>query len=177
MLMLDLCSGLGGASAAMVARGWKVITVDNNPVFNPSVIVDIRIWQYSGPRPDLIWCSPPCNEFSRSFLPWIKDKGQPDLSIVLACKLIIELASPRFWIIENVKGAMSWFDPVLGYPAYVCNPFYLWDRFPDISYLKLKSNKEKLSSDRAALRAKIPFKLSYALAYHIENSINSLLQY
>ena len=38
MLMLDLCSGLGGASKAMKERGWDVITVDVNPEFSPDVL-------------------------------------------------------------------------------------------------------------------------------------------
>ena len=51
MLMLDLFSGLGGASKAMKERGWEVITVDNNPKFNPDICIDIREYHYSGPTP------------------------------------------------------------------------------------------------------------------------------
>lgn len=51
LLMLDLCCGLKGASAAMRDRGWEVVR---------------------GRRPDLVWASPPCTEFSRESMPWTK---------------------------------------------------------------------------------------------------------
>ena len=31
MKMLDLFSGLGGASEAMLANGWEVLRIENNP--------------------------------------------------------------------------------------------------------------------------------------------------
>ena len=60
MRMLDLFSGLGGASRAMRERGWDVITVDIEPEFNPSIIADISTYHYEGKLPvDLVWASPP----------------------------------------------------------------------------------------------------------------------
>jgi hypothetical protein len=171
MLMLDLCAGLGGASAAMRERGWKVITLDNDVRFNPDILSDLRLWSYSGERPDLIWASPPCDEFAREFMPWSKTRKTPDMSLVLACKRIIDEVRPRYWVIENVKGALKWFEPILGKPAYVCNPYYLWGNFPDIRHARVYSHKEKLSSTRAAERGIIPEKLSRALALAIELSI------
>lgn len=168
LLMIDGCAGLGGASAPMRARGWKVITLDNDPAFGTDIVADIRTWTYTGPRPDLMWFSPPCNEFAREFMPWCATGKPPDLSIVKACKRIIDQAQPRYWVIENVKGALKWLEPILRKPAYVCNPYYLWGSFPDISHVRVTSNKEHLSSTRAAERALIPYRLSEALAEAIE---------
>lgn len=77
MLMLDLCCGLGGASKAMKERGWDVITVDIDPEFNPTIVADLRTFHYSGPRPDLVWASPPCTEFSKYSMPesWACNQG------------------------------------------------------------------------------------------------------
>jgi hypothetical protein len=169
MLMLDLCAGLGGASQAMTRRGWMVVTVDNDPRFGTDIVADIRTWSWRSNRPDLIWCSPPCDAFAREFMPWCKTGTAPSLELVEACRRIIQEVQPRYWVIENVKGAQKWFYPILGKPAYVCNPFYLWGVFPDISYVRVKSHKERLSSSRAAERAVIPFELSDALAYAIEH--------
>lgn len=41
-VMLDLFSGLGGASQVMVERGWKVIRVDIESRFKPDIVADVR---------------------------------------------------------------------------------------------------------------------------------------
>lgn len=172
MLMLDLGSGLKGASAAMKARGWQVITVDINPDFKPDLIADLRKFSYSGPRPDLVWCSPPCDEFSREFMPWSKTGNSPDMSIVLACKRIIDECQPRYWVIENVKGAIRWFEPVLGNYRVNYGPFYLWGFFPMPGDFRLiYRKKESRSSSAAAARAMIPAQLSNALTEAIESQL------
>src|SRR5574341_1069536 len=102
LVMFDSCCGLKGASRAMSERGWKIITLDNDPKFNPDIVADIREYHYKGPRPDLMWFSPPCNEFAREWMPWCRLDIAPDMSIVLACKRVIEETQPRFWVIENV---------------------------------------------------------------------------
>ena len=170
MLMLDLCSGLGGAFAAMRDRGWSVVTVDIDPQFEPDIVADVRDWMWDGRCPDLIWASPPCVEFSREFMPWSKTGKRPDMSIVLACKRIIDEVSPRFWVIENVKGAVYWFKPILGRPRTIIGPFYLWGFFPDPGRIKLRyRHKESRSSQARAERAKIPYVISYNLAVAIES--------
>lgn len=125
--MLDLFAGLGGASAVMRERGWFVVTVELERSLRPDVVADVRRSPVRGEW-DLIWASPPCTEFSRSFLPWMRGKyPPPDLSLVEA---------------ENVKGAQSWLGParwvsprsdreteaaVVGDRR---NPVYLWGQFP-----------------------------------------------
>jgi hypothetical protein len=167
-LMLDICSGLGGASAAMKERGWRVVTLDYNPSFNPDICEDIQHFIWNGRQPDLVWCSPPCTEFAREFMPWSKTGVIPDLSIVTACYKFIKAVHPIYWVIENVKGAIKYFKPVLGKPSYVCNPYYLWGHFPDISHVRVRSYKEHLSSTADAERARIPYAISEALAIAIE---------
>jgi len=166
MLMVDLCSGLGGASQAMKDRGWQVTTVDNDPRFKPDIIADVRTFTWNGERPTLIWASPPCHEFTRAFLPWIKSETVPDMSIVQAvCRIIYE-ANPVYWVIENVRGAQKYFGPVLGEPAYILSGVYfLWGHFPDLS---LYGTYFKIWHRDKALRAKIPYELSNALATAIE---------
>lgn len=169
MLMLDLGSGLKGASQAMKARGWDVLTVDINPGFEPDIVADLRQWSYIGPRPDLVWCSPPCDEFAREFMPWSKTGNTPDLSIVLACKRIINECQPRYWVIENVKGAISWLRPILGNYRVCYGPFFLWGFFPVPGDFRLRARKkESYSSKARAERAMIPAQLSNGLALAIE---------
>lgn len=169
MIMIDLCCGLKGASAAMKARGWHVLTLDNNPIFHPDILTDITGWHYQGERPDLVWASPPCNEFSREYFPWNRTGKTPSLSIYLACQLIIRETAPRFWIIENTRGAVPYF----GKPSTVYYPYYLWGHFPNLGKINLTDRRHKDSYPSAAKaeRAKIPYALSLSVAKAIEASI------
>lgn len=167
MLMVDVCSGLEGACQAMKENGWDVVTVDNDPKFSPTVLADIRSWSWKGNRPDLMWFSPPCTEFAREFMPWCKTGKTPDLSIYQACLRIIEETNPRFWIIENVKGAIRYF----GKPSAIFGAFYLWGFFPHLGRVRLNyRKKESYSSSRPEERAKIPYELSRAVALAVENT-------
>ncbi len=173
MLMLDLGAGKKGASQAMTTRGWEVITLDINPAFDCDIIADVLNWKWQGERPDLIWFSMPCDEFSRESMPWCKTGNKPDLSLVQACLRIVDEAHPRFWICENTKGAIPWFKPFMGNYRFHAGPFYLWGFFPlpgQVSFKGFK-NKENYSGSQAAERAMIPYSLSNAIAIAIEKQV------
>lgn len=114
-VMLDLFSGLGGASQVMVERGWTVIRVDIEPRFKPDIVADVRALPLRPFPVDLIWASPPCQEFSkwglRCFYP---NPPEPDLSLALATKAIIERWRPQAWAIENVWASRKWLTPIFG---------------------------------------------------------------
>jgi hypothetical protein len=162
--MLDLCSGLGGASAAMKKRAWDVVTTDINPDFKPDIVADIQDWSWTGPRPHLIWASPPCTQFSRESMPWSRTGQPPDMSLINACKRIINECAPLYWIIENVKGAV----PHLGQPSAIYGPFYLWGFFPPLGQFQLEHRKQSFPGYAKAERAKIPYRLSLAVALACE---------
>lgn len=175
--MIDLCSGLCGASKAMKQRGWKVVTIDIDKKFKPDIVADVRdidnIIEKIEFVPDLLWASPPCEEFTREFLPWAKTGQEPDLSILKACIEIKNALKPKSWIFENVKGAVKWFKPFLGKPQFINNPYYLWGEFPLRSNFKIRrKNKESYSSKQKSQRAKIPYRLSLAIAVSIEQHIS-----
>jgi hypothetical protein len=173
--MLDLFSGLGGASRAMRERGWDVITVDIEPRFNPSIIADISTYHYEGKLPvDLVWASPPCTEFSKDSLPrsWACNRNnppKPDTALTEAAMRVIEEVKPRWWVIENVRGAVKHFRPILGAPVKRVGSRYLWGVFPDFDCPPVYG-KWRLppSPDRAALRSLIPRELSEALCLACE---------
>lgn len=167
MTMLDLFAGKGGASKAMRDRGWKVITVDNEPAFLPDITADLTTWSWTGGPVDLLWASPPCQEFAREFMPWSKTGNTPNLDLVNATHRLVEEIKPRWWILENVKGAQPW----LGRARWVRNPIYLWGEFPPIYLGPLKPWKQQLSSKADAARAVMPYELSLAVANAIEWSL------
>ena len=136
MRMLDLFSGLGGASRAMREAGWEVITVDNDPSFNPDICIDIRDFHFFNVlygHVDLLWASPPCEEFSRWSMPWCRKKNPapPSLDLLKATIRIIDEANPDYWVIENVRGAVPFFRPLLGEPIR-SGSRYLWGCLPII---------------------------------------------
>ena len=174
MLMLDLFAGLKGASRAMAERGWEVVTLEIDGSFKPTICQDITGWSWNGPRPDLVWASPPCQEFSKASLPrsWACNRNHPpvpDVRLMLEAKRVIEECNPRYWVIENVRGARPFFDPWLGQPRKVVGSRYLWGEFPLFDTPKAYG-KWRLppSEDRAAKRSEIPKGISLALCMAIE---------
>ena len=169
--MIDLCSGLGGASQAMKDRSWEVIRIDNEVVFKPDLCIDVRKFYGFNFKVDLIWASPPCTEFAREWMPWTKTGKEPDMSIVKACLKIIQNMQPRFWVIENVQGAVKYFEPLLGKPRKIIKPYFFWGHFPPLGDVKIsKRKKESFSSTQQAERARIPYEISLALCLAIENN-------
>lgn len=191
LTMVDLFSGLGGASAAMRDRGWRVISIELNPRFKPDVVADCRHVVLRDIQPDLLWASPPCNEFTRDSLPWRRLGRPPDLSCVQAIPRWVEALRPRWWVLENVRGAV----PYLGAPRQRFGSFLLWGDFPLVLCSPLFKGTRSASSysrrDRAngkagrvhtpssatgrthrdpALRAKIPYQLSWSLAEAVEKA-------
>lgn len=117
-LCLDLCSGIGGFSRAFKKNEeWEVITVDINPKFSPTMVLDLTdvienkenyeaFWNL---KPDIILASPPCERWSIANSSW-PQKGIYQASKVLGAVLeIIATMKPKGWIIENPKGRMRWF--------------------------------------------------------------------
>ena len=126
--MLDLCSGLGGASEAMKRHGWQVVRIDNNPKVSPDIVADICHLPIDLPSPELLWVSPPCEEYSAKyqFGSWHPNSPNPDPAIWLAGLAAIAQLKPRFYVIENVRGAQK----VWGKADYHFASRYLWTNIP-----------------------------------------------
>ena len=177
--MLDLFSGAGGASAAMVDRGWRVVTVDNNPAHHPEIcaaveemaLADAAALSWIG-TVALLWASPPCTEFSRESMPWCKTGREPDLSLVRATLRIVEEVGPRWWCIENVRGSLKWLRPLLGKPLVSTGPIFLWGRLPPMIVPKVDPYKERITGERPDLRSKLPYHLSMAVALACEAALS-----
>ena len=168
--MLDLCCGLKGASREFEKAGWEVTTVDIDPKFDPSILADVNLLHIEPPGYfDLIWSSPPCTDYTKAALPasWKCNGGThhpPDMRPFLNCYRIVRYLRPRWWVIENVQGAVPYFRLVLGDPVKRVGSRILWGDFP-IFDTSPKYGKWKLSptEDRPAIRSEIPAGLSKAL--------------
>ncbi len=180
--MLDLCSGLGGASEPALDRGWRVIRIDIDPRFKPDVVADVRRPPLRSFHVDLLWASTPCTEFTKSTLPatWAatwKSPAQPTVDLTLACLEIRALLRPTWWVFENVMGARRFLTPILGpVQAIVCGHVF-WGRLPGL-IPQTRSHKWRLppSPERTALRAKIPYEIGEAIVLAVERLATGLCE-
>jgi len=188
--ILDLCSGLGGASEAFCHSPlWRVIRIENNEKLAHvphTRILDVTRWnewlpdiiEEYGP-PHLILAAPPCRDFSTAYgAPRMiaKREGwafEPDMSIFNACIDVIEHChnlGTHWWVLENVIGAIPYFSPIIGDPRQIIGPFILWGVFPrlPLNHAEFKGHKaaaDVWSSDplRANKKAKWPIEVSQEL--------------
>lgn len=200
-VFIDLCCGLGGASEAFLAKpGWFVVRIDNNadllPLVSGMTVCDITdvndtitviqaILLSKGIDLDdleklVIWASPPCTEFSLGYNapgPTAARNGEefnPDLSIMEACADIIDRLMPDHHYIENVRGSLKHFTPVLGPFRQKIGSFFLWGSFPMVDFTDnqtkyLKKMSEGSGDMRAQMRAKVPLEISQAILESIDN--------
>jgi hypothetical protein len=132
---LDLCSGLGGASQPALDRGWRVIRIDIDRRFRPDIVADVRALPLKPFHVDVLWASPPCQEFSKRCLPWFRNKPnlqEPSIDCVLGVMRAIEATSPAYWIVENVRCARPWLNPLLGPVMWNSTGHVLWGRLPGL---------------------------------------------
>jgi hypothetical protein len=186
MKVLDLFSGLGGFSEAFLRSGDEVVRVENNPLLSEvpnTSIEDVRAmrdrlleFKQSG-QPirsiDLVVASPPCLEFSmaysspRSVANRNGEEWNPSMELVEITLEIIQLLSPRWWVIENVIGSISYFEKIGLVPHQIHGACVFYGNFPKFSTpsMKTKAEKDSWHGDplRMNKRALIPLELSMAL--------------
>ena len=183
-LMIDLFSGLGGASESFaLSPEWSVLRYENNPLLEDvpfTTICDLTNFDiHIRHQVELIWASPPCTEFSQAYgapAPKAQREGrdfEPSLDLVKRAVEIIEELNPKYWVIENVVGAIKHFEPILGPPRQIIGPFVLWGNMPYLhveGFEHTKASVDVWSGNplRANIKGKIPLDLSDALRRAIE---------
>jgi len=103
MRTLELFAGTQSFSKAVIRAHEQnmAITVDILPKFQPTHVADILSWDHTIYPPghfDVVWCSPPCEQYSKA-----RTTGGPrDLVAadrnVLRCLELIDYYRPRVWI-------------------------------------------------------------------------------
>ena len=83
------------------AAGWEVVSLDIVSKFEPTILCDIRSWDYTTfpGHFDMVWASAVCAEYSRALTrPRRLLKGD---ALVLSALEIIAHFDPLMWVIEN----------------------------------------------------------------------------
>ena len=182
---VDLCSGYGGATEAPYQAGDDVqryeIERSVAMISKATTQADIRNpvyrWLQDSEDIDLVWISVPCREFSTAYNAPASVAARagkefiPDLSILKRGLAIIDQLKPRYYVIECVRGAGPWFEPIVGKPLQILGAYHLWGRFPTIALtkraIKAFPKKDGLAggNDRHSVqkRSVIPISLSWAL--------------
>jgi len=166
MKVLDLFSGLGGFSEAFLRSGDEVVRVENNPLLSEvpnTSIEDVRAmrdrlleFKLSG-QPirsiDVVVASPPCLEFSmaysspRSVARRNGEEWSPSMELVEITLEIIQIISPRWWVIENVIGSISYFEKIGLVPHQIHGACVFYGNFPKFSTPKMKTKAQKDSME------------------------------
>ena len=86
--LLELFCGTKSVGRAFEAAGWEVVSLDIVSKFEPTILCDIRSWDYTTFPPghfDMVWASPVCT-------------GD---ALVLSALEIIAHFDPLMWIVEK----------------------------------------------------------------------------
>ena len=202
-VFIDLFCGLGGASQAFDEHpDWKTIKIDNNPDLVPHVqgmiladihnlqnvlnIITALLWDQQDEITQIvIWASPPCTEFSYANP---NRPEEPDLTLLEHTIELIGWVGRAYateetevlWGIENVKGAIPYFDDELarGWHQRI-GPIYLWGTIPWIDFIDAHHREHKKTDKgswtkgsralRPNLRAMVPYAVSRGLLDALEH--------
>jgi len=185
MKILDLYCGLGGWSQPFKTHNITGIDIANFKSYYPGKFVKADLLQYMPTgKFDIIMASPPCEDFSKSTFPktWASVvKYPPDLTraqlLFNRAREIINQKKPKFWIIENVRGAQKH----VGKADFHIGSRYFWSnlRF-SVSNPKRDEIYGKTylspSADRPQRRALIPQTIAEAFKNAIEKAIREAME-
>jgi hypothetical protein len=153
-VLLDLFCGVGGWSKAFMARGWTCVGVDIAALGYPGVFWQMDV---AGLAPDLIdqfdgvTASPPCEEFARAWLPWLRGDHTPEKWAIDLLKWSVALCSDR----QNRITECSAFAGKHVGGGQRFESYVLWGDVP-LLMPRLPRGKAAKSGMRPELRAEIP---------------------
>jgi site-specific DNA-cytosine methylase len=184
---LDLFCGLGGWSDGLTEAGFEMTGIELNPQIaseykHKLIVADVCELNPDDFRGfDLIVGSPPCRDFSaqarcayRNGNPW---KVPPDpnghgLKLVKAFLNFVDVAKPRYWLMENVVGLKKYIDlkPKMEVVIAGNKKRCFWGTFPEFIFVPDRTIRmHYVGKLRSPLNAYIPRYVGRSLGLAISN--------
>lgn len=159
-ILLELFAGTRSIGKAFEKKGFKVYSVEWNKNFKDIDLYDDinnltkeKIIKLCGRLPDIIWASPDCTTYSIAAISHHRAKPNyaPKSEYAKFCdktnkhliKLIKE-CKPKYWFIENPRGALRKMEFMQGLPRYTVTycqygdtrmkPTDIWTNYPDPNF-------------------------------------------
>ena len=114
MILIEIFSGTGSVGKPWIEAGHEVISIDIDGRFGATIVADILEFDYTTlPIPTVIWCSVPCEQYSRARTRAMTPRNF-ELADSLAAKAweiiqyFLEKNPELLWFIENGDSTLLW---------------------------------------------------------------------
>ena len=151
--LLDLFCGVGGWSKSFASRGWHCVGVDIESLGYPYELVQCSVLDLSADfinSFDAITASPPCEEFARAWLPWLRGDKVPAQWAVNLLEWSVKLCDRPARIVECSNFSARHVPGATRFESYA-----LWGDVP-LLMPQLHRGKMAKSGMKPELRAEIP---------------------
>lgn len=169
--VLDLFCGVGGWSKAFSARGWRCVGVDLCDLGYPFEFVKSDVFDLSSDWMsgfDAVVASPPCEDFARAWLPWLRGDKSPDSVSLELLSWSVSLCDRPRRLVECSNFAARHVPGSLRFGSYS-----LWGDVP-LLIPHDRRRKTAMSGKRPDLRAEIPLGLSSAVEWWFRQSLEGV---
>lgn len=164
MYVLDLFCGLGGFSEPFRAAGISVIGVDLNPGARfpgPLVVADARDCGVLIASAHAVLASPPCEEFARAHLPWMRKPDAPAREAVELLSWAVELSRSRPRVLVECSAFAARYVP----GGVRVGSWVLWGDVPFVLSPPRRDKTQRSGTDKQR-RAAVPWEIGRAALWH-----------